>query len=216
MSLMEQVTGGNTKYLKIIQGSFRQEVEEGTEGSKARTWEANGATGVKHEITWKNLKGFISDVKIDDVTFNDGNSMQVLKVTIENGGEKAQFSTQTNSRFGVDFMKKLPAIDPSKMITINPYDFEDSKGVRRTAFNIVQDGEKIYSYFWDNDKKKALHGIPVAKDTDDFDKDDWKMHFMKEKKFLVKNTQKIAANYVTVNEPETVSGGEDEGDDLPF
>lgn len=216
MSLVERVSGSNAIYLKIVKGSFRQEVEEGTEGSKRREWEANGSSGVKHEITYKNLRGVIAGVSIDDVTFKDGKGMQVLKVTIKNGDEVAVFTTETKSKFAVDFMKKLPNLTPGEEVVINPYDFEDSNGRRRTAFNIIEDGQKIYSAYWDNDKKKALKGIPqVSKeDAAGYDSDDWKMHFVKEKKFLVKKTIELAPNFVTVNNPEPVQ--EEPSEDLPF
>lgn len=217
MSLVEQVSGSNAIYLKIVKGSFRQEVEEGTEGSKSREWEANGNSGVKHEITYKNLTGVIAEVKIEDVTFKDGKGMQVLKVKIENDGEVAIFSTETKSKFAIDFMKKLPNLTPGETVVINPYDFEDKDGRRRTAFNIIEDGQKIYSAYWDNDKKKALKGIPqVSKeDAHNYDSDDWKMHFVKEKKFLVKKTIEIAPKYLSVA-AEPVTASEEENDDMPF
>jgi hypothetical protein len=142
--------------------------------------------------------------------------MQVLKVKVENDGDVAIFSTPTDSKFAIDFMKKLPNLTPGETVVLNPYDFEDRDGKRRTAFNIVEDGQKIYSGYWDNDKKKALNGIPqVSKeDAKDYDSDDWKMHFVKEKKFLVKKTIELAPTFISVkSEPVTT---EEEVDDMPF
>ena len=215
-SLMEPVSGSNVTYLKIIKGSFRQEVEAGTPGAKTREWEAAGNSGVKHELIWKNLRGIIDSVLIDDVTFNDGKAIQVLKVRVTNGDEAAQFSTQTNSRFAIDFMKKLPNIKPGVEVSINPYDFEPKPGEKKTGMNIVQDGEKIYSAYWDNEKKKPLKGIPVVEDSTGFDSDDWKMHFVKEKKFLVKETIKLSPNFVSVKAETVPPTEEGEQDGLPF
>jgi len=219
MSLVEQVSGSNAIYLKIVKGSFRQDVPEGTPGAKAREWEANGSSGVKHEITYKNLTGVISEISTEEITFKDGKGMQVLRVKIENDGEVAVFTTETKSKFAIDFMKKLPNLKPGEVVVINPYDFEDKQGKRRTAFNLIQNDQKIYSYYWDNEKGKPVNGIPSVSQEDaaEYDSDDWKTHFIKEKKFLVKATQKLAPKFITVNSAETVSSDEEEVDDkLPF
>ena len=216
--MTEQVSGGNALYLSIIQGRMVQKVEEGTDGAKPRKFERpDGSTGEKWEITHKNLKGFLTGIEFEDVNFGDGKSVQYLKLTFSSGDAKAVISTPSDSRYAIDFMKKLPAIDLSNVVIVNTYDFEDETGKRRTAFDIKQGDSRVYSAFWDNDKKKAIGGIPTVSKAESakYDKDDWKIHFMKEKKFLIENTKKIAVNLTPVNYEAVDASGEDELD-VPF
>lgn len=219
--MTETVTGGNALYLSIIQGRLVQKVEEGTEGAKERTFERpDGSKGSKWEITHKNLKGFLTKIEFEDVNFGDGKSVNYLKITFTSGDAKAVISTPSDSRYAIDFMKKLPNIDTEQVVIVNTYDFEDDKGKRRTAFDLKQGDSKIYSAFWDNEKKKAIGGIPTVtkKDAASYDNDDWKIHFMKEKKWLIENSKKIAVNLTPVNYDTVEAESSDDGevDDLPF
>ncbi len=213
-SLSQRASSAGTRlFLTIIGGAFKQKVDEGTEGAKRRDYEtSDGATGTKYEIEHRNLTGNITNIDFEDSPYGN-----VLKVIITHeSGEAAQFQCASDSRYAIDFMKKLPALDLSKEVVINPYDFEDKNGKRRTAFNIVQGGNKIYSAYWDNEKKVALLGIPQANADDMDDKDDWKMFFMTEKKFLIKATKKIAEGIAAQQPVESTTVEKDQEEDVPF
>jgi hypothetical protein len=90
-------------------------------------------------------------------------------------------------------MKKLPNIDLTKDVKIAPYSFEDDKGKSRKGVTVYQGEVKIESFYWDKVKEKASNGLPQPEgDTSKFDSDDWKMHFMVVRKFLVKQVEVLA------------------------
>ncbi len=65
-----------------------------------------------------------------------------------------------------------------------PYAFEDDKGKLVRGVTIYQNGNKVFNYFWDNDKKEPKHGYPAV-EGENLSKDDWKIHFLQARKFLV-------------------------------
>jgi hypothetical protein len=88
---------------------------------------------------------------------------------------------------------------------------------------------KVNSYFWDNDNKCSINGMPVPTDRDSYDKDDWKIYFMQVKKFLKKHLIQEMANLLVSGNPPAASApanplvedanttDNQEGDeDLPF
>ena len=89
-------------------------------------------------------------------------------------------------------MKKLPAINLSQPVKLIPYSFEDEKGKSKKGVTVYQGENKIDSYYWDKMEKKSINGMPEPEgDTSKFDSDDWKMHFMVVRKFLIKEVENL-------------------------
>ena len=187
--------GNNTDktFLTILaDGKFHQEVEVGTEGAITRTYEdKEGVEQSKTELVHDSVKGIITAVE-----FHDGVFGKNLNITIDNDGI---ISMGTASNFGEDMMKKLPAIDFTKEVTITPYAFipkgeENSK----KGVTVYQGGVKVQSHYSkefpvDSKKYVTINGMPeVEGDTKSFDSDDWKMHFMVVRKFLIKEIEKLS------------------------
>lgn len=195
------VTGSNTTYLTIIGGNLKQKVSEDTEGAKCRVYETKeGGEGVKWELTHRNISGKLVAFDFDKKDF--GVTMLEI-VIIDEDGVKIQISTPDNSRYASDFMEKLPNIDLGQEIVFNTYDFEPKGGKRKTGVSIIQgkdaDGEpnKIGTAYYDFKSKKPLRGLPQPTgDTDEYDTDDWKMYYLQKKKFLIKETKKIFADFL--------------------
>jgi hypothetical protein len=178
------------KYITILaDGKFHQTVEDGTPGSVVREYEDKERNmKQKIELVHDSVTG-----KITKVSFEDGEYGKSLQIELDNEGI---ISAGTTSNFGVDLMKKLPAIDLSKEVKLAPYSFNDDKDKNRKGVTVYQDGEKVESFYWDSENKKSINGLPEPEgDTKGFDADDWKMHFMVVRKFLVKEIDALALKH---------------------
>lgn len=171
-------------YYTVIDGTFRRRVEEGTPGAVLRKYETkDGGTGEKWEMVVDNLEGLIEEVGIHDGDY--GRTLNIkLDANAEGVNPTIQFNVETN--YGEDVLKRIPNVDFSKPVRFRPYAFtgENEKDVR--GVEIKQGEEKHKNFFWDADNKAPLNGLPVPEgDTDSFSKDDWKIHFLNVRKFLI-------------------------------
>lgn len=191
---------GNRTFISVLaDGKFHQTVPEGTVNSIKREYEdKQGGKHSKVELVFDEASGYISKL-----SFNENEFGKSLNVEIDGDGT---ISLNVESNFADDFMKKLPNVDLSQPVTLAPYAFEDDNKRNRRGITIYQGGRKIESAFWDSEKKVVKGDIPQAEgDTKEYDKDDWKMHFMRVRKFLVSNTERIAGNMGTFIKPTTAS-----------
>lgn len=176
--------------------TFRKVVPEGTEGATVREYETStGEKGTKCELIFQRMRGMIGAVSFVDTDFG-----KLLQIEID--GDTLSLSTA--QAFGEDFMKKLPNIDLKKEVVLSPYNFDDEKGKNKKGLTVYQDENKIENYFYDTEKKEVSNGYPAIEgDTKSFDSDDWKIYFMKARKFLIAYT---AEHFVknTVVEEDTV------------
>ena len=190
----------NRRFINIlsVDGTLREKVEEGALGSVRRDYEkTDGTKGTKFELVYAKIEGIIRDVRV-----YEGDQFRSLHITIENnvGGESdtAILSIPADGSYGDDVMKKLPVVDISLPVSFAPYSFEDDKGKNRRGMTIVQNSKKLQNYYYDFATKKSLHGFPEPEgDTATFKKEDWRIHFMKVRKFLIAETEKwiIAKNF---------------------
>jgi hypothetical protein len=187
-------------------GKFRLAVPEGTAGSVKREYEDSaGVKGVKNELVFDKLSG-----KIANVAFHDGKFGKSLQITLTDEVGPMVISLNTATNFGEDAMKKLPNIDRSKVVSFNPYAFTDDKGKLRKGISIVQDGQKITNYFYDEVEKKNLHGFPTPKgDIKKYSKDRWKIYFLEAREFLIGY---IDDNFVTSK--ATIIANTDDAEEL--
>src|SRR5574343_1059503 len=193
MQLENKGNNVDKKFVTILaDGKFHQEVPVGTEGAVERTYEdMEGVEHTKTELVFDTVKGMITGI-----TFFEGKVGKNIQIEIDGDGI---ISVGTASNFGEDVMKKLPAIDLSKEVTITPYSFipkgeENSK----KGVTIYQDGVKVMSHYSKEEpvgsgKYITINGMPEPEgDTKSFDSDDWKMHFMVVRKFLMKEIEKLS------------------------
>ncbi len=186
----KNITGGDKKYLTVLaDGKFHQTVPEGTEGAIVRTYkDKNDVDQSKIELVFTEVSGVITKVSFDDGDF--GKSLQ-----IELDGDGI-ISLGTASNFGEDVMKKLPNVDLKQEVKFVPYAFTDEKGKTRRGVTVYQNDAKIESAYWDTEKKEVSNGMPEVGDTKGFDSEDWKMHFMVVRKFLIKQIEdKIVSQF---------------------
>jgi hypothetical protein len=224
--MAEPVGSSNAMYLYIIQGHLMQNVKEGTPGAIEREWKSksDGRTGKKWELQYKNLTGHITDV-----TFKDSDFGEQCIIKMESDGEKAQLQIATDSKYFSSFGCRFSNINFDLPVTINAYDFENENKKRMTGLSITQDGKKLKNYFWDDISKAPINGLPIpGDDSDSYDKDDWKYHFSKVKKFLKLHIETALSNMITGDQPPATSPSkpmterstpepsDDADDDLPF
>ena len=196
------------KYISILSsdGTLRTVVDKNTPGAVEREYEtSDGKKGSKFELVFAKLEG-----KITNIAFWEGDYGKNLQIEVENAGEKAVLSVGVESSFGEDIMKKLPNIALDKEISFEPFAFENDKGKQVKGVSIKQGGEKIANYYWDADKKKPLNGLPkIDGKAENFDKDDWKVHFIKVRKFLTEEVQKLIEVKFPPKVPEPLEFPED-------
>jgi len=189
MSLTQKDTA---QYLSILgsTGDIRMTVDEGTEGAKLREYEtSDGKKGSKWELIYKSISGKIIGIEFFDGEF--GMNM-VLTFDFEDGNDPVKLSLGTASNYGEDVMKKLPNIKLDEHVVFNPYAFTGDDGKQKKGVSITQGDEKVLSYYWDPEKKKSVNNIPEPDgDTKKYSKDDWKMYFMKVRKFLIEEVKKL-------------------------
>lgn len=178
-----QNTRDTRKYVTVLSdGTIRLNVTEETEGAVKREYETSDKkTGVKYELVFSELSG-----KITGLNFQDGDYGKNLQIEVTDG-DPIVLSLNTASSFGEDFLKKLPNIDLTKEVILRPYSFEDDNGKLRKGITVIQNGDKIASYFYDVEGKKNINGYPTPdqKKVKSFDKDDWKIYFIEVRKFLI-------------------------------
>jgi hypothetical protein len=191
-------------FLKIVDGTLRQSVPEGTQNAVMREWQAGGKTGVLWELIDKAVRGRIVDVSFYEGE-HDGKKFQSLNVTLDREDENDKYvviTTGIDTRYAQDILKKLPNVDFGEEVRIRPYSYipngkeKASTGVELTQQDAVtgQFTKKIESFFdgYEKDKKQFFgkNGFPMPEgDTHEYDSDDWKSYFIRVKKFLVTYTR---------------------------
>lgn len=170
-------------YVSILgsDATFRKVVPEGTPGSVVREYEtSDGKKGTKTELVFNELSG-----KITNIEMHEGNFGNNLQVTFSDTDGDVTLSIGTNTSFGEDFMKKLPALNLDVEIVAKPYNFTDDRGKTMKGITLLQNETKVENFFWDKEKKEGINGLPKPKgDTSKFTKDKWKIYFTEVKIFL--------------------------------
>lgn len=190
------------KFITILaDGKFHESVEDGTPGSVVREYEDSktGEMKQKVELVHESVSGIITNV-----SFHDGEFGKSIQIELDGDGV---VSVGVTSTFGEDFMKKLPAIKLDKEVKLTPYSFE-AEGKTRKGITVYQDGEKVESFYYDKEAKKAINGLPQPEgDTAKYDSEDWKMHFMVVRKFLIKQVEALfPPKFEPTNEKEADAG----------
>lgn len=174
----------NERFITILSdGKFHEKVDEGTEGAILREYEtSSGEKGEKWELIYKKVEGIITNVDFHEGDFGE-NILITFKLEDDTEITLAQGVT---SNFGEDILKKIPALNFSEKVGMQPYVFTKDNGKEARGVTVWQTSDKVLSYFRDFEKNEDKNGIPQPEgDTEKYDKDDWRIHFIKVRKFLV-------------------------------
>ena len=194
-------------------GKFHEKVNEGTDGAILRSYELrDGTKGEKWELVYQKIEAFITDIRFEDGEFGEN-----LIITFKDGDNEVSLSQGTSTSFGEDILKKLPAIDFAEKVGMQPYAFEDERGKLKQGVSIWQKSDKVMSAFWDGEKN--LHGFPELKkeEYENWSKDDWKIHFLQVRKFLVKYAKEHVVPKFAESAPKFEYPKEEiRAEDIPF
>jgi hypothetical protein len=169
-------------YFTVIDGTFRTRVEKDHPQAVMREYETkDGAKATKYERIVTSLAGYIEDIGIHESDY--GKVIQIkLDPNSEGRNPIVQLSTETT--YGEDFLKRLPGIDLSREVRLAPYAFTDDNGREQRGISVTQGEDKIKNFFYDGEK--ATNGFPEPEgDTENYTKEDWKIHFLRVRKFLI-------------------------------
>lgn len=169
-------------------------------------------------IEYQSISGVLDDVKFR--THEEyGNSWNVF---IKDGTDNYCLQISEDSRFGVDFLKKLPNLHRGEPYKFTPYDYEKDKK-RKIGLSIVDGGNNKVQSFYEKFTEKGdkwevelLHGFPTFTGNSK-DKDDLKIYFTQVAKFLRTQAQEfLKSKFSIIEEPkaETTEAGPES--DLPF
>src|SRR4030065_2288303 len=113
--IVENNKKGDKVFLTILaDGKFHEQVEEGREGAVAREYEdENDEKKIKYELVHDSVKGIITSVSVVE----GFKGLKNLNIEIDS----EIISTGVKGQYGEDLLKKLPAIDLSKEVTLTPY-----------------------------------------------------------------------------------------------
>lgn len=152
MGLLQSEANGRLLYV-LSDGKLREQVPEGTEGATLRIVkdDAGNVKAEKWEVTYPGIKGFITGV----TTYTGDYGTNVNVMIKDANDEEFMLSLKASSKYGEDFLHKLPNVDFTKEITIKPYDFEKD-GRRNTGVSLTQDDVKLKNAFnvYDTGKKE--------------------------------------------------------------
>lgn len=223
--------GPKRTYLNILgsDGSLRMTTEESDPKAKRRDWKSPDGekTGTKWERVYRDISG-----KVTTIEFYDGDYGKNLIIGLTDGdNDEVCVSIQTNSPFGEDMMKKIPAIDMSKSIKLAPYAFEDDNGKMRKGVTVYQANDegvfdkdnKVENFFYDKTKKENLYDFPTPKFKKDkktgenkpFSSDEWKLYFGTCRLFLIDYIEEKHL-VKTEHEEKEVEYPESDSDEIPF
>lgn len=186
MGLMQDERGNGRLLYVLADGLLREQVEETTPGAKLRVVkDDDGAVkSEKWELTYPGIKGFITGV----VT-RDGDYGTSLLITIKDSNdEEFTLALQAKSKYGEDFIHKLPNVQFDKEISIKPYNFQD--GDRKVAgITLTQDEVKLANAFnWKNDagEWESVDGYPqVDEKKKPKNSDQWMIFFTQRREWVL-------------------------------
>ena len=208
-------------YWHISQGALRKKCDENDPlGIKREYTTKDGEKKEVYEIVYDDINGYIRSVEL-----RDGDYGEQLIVYIDDVDAYA-LQMSWDSSEAQSFAEKLKSVDISKEVNISPYHFtpKDSTKVKR-GITITQDGKKLDSYFLERDDNGkivgSLHGLPEPEgDTSSYDSDDWKVYYIKRRKFLKNEVILAFPSMETDGKPEVAEKPtqvvDNEADDLPF
>ena len=194
--MVELIPQSSAIFLNVLaDGTLRRQVDKNTEGAVQRDYETtDGAQGTKYELVYKAIKG-----TVEDISFYDSDYGEKINITIASTGSsleqgEAVLQLGVGTPFGEDFLKKLPNINFAEEVIVRPYSFTDENDKDRRGVVITQQNEKIQNYFFDPENKKPINGYPEPEgEVASYTKDDWKIYFLKARKFLVQYAKEKVA-----------------------
>jgi len=209
MGLMQSEEKGRLLYV-LADGLLREQVDETAEGAKLRIIKNDDGTEKmrKWEYTYPGITGFITGV-----TTRDGDYGTSILISIKDSNdEEFTLALQAKSKYGEDFLHKLPNVQLTKEISIKPYNFTDGDQ-KKSGVTLTQSGVKLTNAFnWkEGDEWKSVDGYPQVdekkkpKNSDQWmvfftQRREWVLEYLKEKGLITEMEAHIEAPAATTDE----------------
>lgn len=170
----------------LADGKLREEVPETTEGAALRIVkdDAGNIKAEKWELTYPGITGFVTGVTKYDGEY--GTNINVLFK--DENEEEFTVSLKAKSRYGEDFLHKLPNLNFEKEVTLKPYNFTTDDGKDMRGVSLVQDDVKLTNAFnWKNgDEWKSVDGYPqVDEKKKPKNSDQWSVFFTQRREWVI-------------------------------
>ena len=215
MSISEKVENpgaSNVLYLGVSGENFTQKVKEGTPGAKHRTYtnDKNETFNI-YEVIHKNLRGFISELKV----FTNKFQKEQLLITLTNGTEIAKIYISVKTGYFTSFCKRLPNIELDKEVIFpKPYDFVAPNNKRLIGLTIMQDGSKVNDHYWDRTEKKYV-GLPeLPKPYKEMTSAEREIYYATQRQYFIESVALLAKGIPEINKLKAIPQSSDE--DITF
>lgn len=169
----------NKNYYKFKQGYFYRKTDESNPNYQVKEFETKDGKESYGGVYARKISGMVSSVYIRESEY-EGSKFESLNIEFEDG-DVITFSVI--SKAGSSVMSVLPSVDFSKELSLLAWEVEGKTGVTLKQKN--DDGEeyKLEHFFYDFETKRPKNGAPEFTG-DKNDKDDWKIFFKQQEKFL--------------------------------
>ena len=186
MGLHTREEKGRLLYV-LADGLLREQVDETAEGAKLRIIKNDDGTEKmrKWEYIYPGITGFITGVVTRDGEY--GTSI-LISIKDENE-EEFTLALQAKSKYGEDFLHKLPNVDFTKEVSIKPYNFADGDK-KVSGVTITQGGVKLTNAFnWkEGDEWQSVDGYPqVNEKKKPKNSDQWMVFFTQRREWVIES-----------------------------
>jgi len=170
----------------LADGKLREQVDEHTEGAKLRVVQddAGNVKAEKWELAYPGITGFITGV----TTFDGDYGTNLMVHMKDENDEEFTISLKAASKYGEDFMHKLPNVDFTKEITLKGYNFEND-GKQMQGITMKQDEEKLTNAFNYKDGETwvtAVEGYPQPDEKKPpKNSEQWKIFFAQRREWVM-------------------------------
>jgi hypothetical protein len=153
MGLTNQSQGGSKVFLSISNGKLVRSYKEKVEGSVSRV---NKAGREVHEMFYDSLEGIIKSVDT-----KDGDYGKFLVVNVESNGVNYQLEMNYSSGYSASFLKTLPNVKLSDIVTITPKLTID--GDKKKSVIFLNQGRVGIKWFFTKDNPNGMPDLTKVK-----------------------------------------------------
>lgn len=145
MGLQSNSGGGNVVFLSITNGKLVRQFKQPTDKSVKRT---NKVGKEVHEEFYDSLSGFITDIKTKESEYG-----KFWVISLKDGSTTYNLETKYSSGYAVSFLKALPNVSFSEVVTLTPKLTIDGDKKSSVLF-INQNGVGLKHYWTKADPKQ--------------------------------------------------------------
>jgi hypothetical protein len=131
-------------FFSLKVGKVRREVTKGTPEAEGREVPGDkpGEKKIKYEIVDDGIKGFVTGVNVN----TDGDYVN-LEVAMQDETASFTLVCSWGTGYAKRIIQRLPNVDFTKEVYIEPYDFIGDNDNRVVGANVFQDDQKINSFY---------------------------------------------------------------------